>query len=108
MRDVVVACAVLHNMLLAYDAGVVRHEADDAAFGRHDPSVLGQVIRSRDFASSSATSDVVVHEDLDVSGLGTESAPGNIPFFFHDGESEPRHYVLRNALARHLRCSDMH
>lgn len=108
MRDIVVACAVLHNMLLAYDAGVVRHEADDAVFGRHDPSVIGHVIRARDFASSSATADVVVDENLDVSGSGMESAPGNIPFFFHDGSSEPTHYTLRNALSCHLRCSDMH
>lgn len=93
-------------MLLAYDSGVVRDEADDPDFGRHDSSVLGHVIRAREFASMAVTSDVVVHEDLDVSGVGTQRAPGNIPFFFHDGSSEPTHYTLRNALARHLRCSD--
>jgi hypothetical protein len=118
VRDVVVACAVLHNMLLAYDSGVVRDEANDLEFGLHHSDVLGMRIPSREFAASGATDDVVVHPQLDVSGSGTDSAPRDIPFhfhdapcdipfYFHDGSSEPTHYTLRNALARHLRCSDV-
>lgn len=106
VRDVVVACAVLHNMLLAYDSGVVRDEANDPEFGLHHSDVLGMRIPSREFAAS-AGPDVVVHPELDVSGSGTDSAPRDIPFYFHDGSSEPTHYTLRNALARHLRCSDV-
>ncbi len=106
IRDTFVACCVLHNMLLAYDAAVVRDEAQDASFGLHDHAeVLGSRIRALDFASSASTADIIVHPHLDVSGTGSDNAPSNIPFFFHDGSSEPRHYTLRNALSRHLSLS---
>ena len=106
VRDTFVACCVLHNMLLQYDAAVVRDEAQDASFGLHDHAqVLGTRIRALDFSSSASTADIIVHQHLDVSGVGSENAPRNIPFFFHDGSSEPTHYTLRNALARHLSLS---
>ena len=93
-------------MLLEYDAAIVRDEAQDAHFGLHDNvDVLGTRVRALDFSSSASTADIIVHPHLDVSGTGSENAPSNIPFFFHDGSSEPRHYQLRNALSRHLRVS---
>ncbi len=107
VHTVFTACCVLHNMLLAHDAAIVREENDQSDFGRHDASVIGTRFRSIDFASSSATNDVIVHPDLDVSGTGMHSAPTDIPFFFSDGASEATHYTLRNALARHLRVGTM-
>jgi hypothetical protein len=107
VRDVFTACCVLHNMLLAHDAAIVRVENEDPEFGRHDDQIVGTRFRSIDFASSSATNDVIVHPDLDVSGTGMQNAPTDIPFFFSDGRSEGLHYTLRNALARHLRVQAM-
>ena len=107
VRNVFIACCVLHNMLLAHDAAIVREENEDSEFGRHDAGVIGTRFRSIDFASSSATNDVIVHPDLDVSGTGMQNAPTDIPFFFSDGTSEATHYTLRNALARHLRVQAM-
>ncbi len=107
VRNVFTACCVLHNMLLAHDAAIVRDENEDSEFGFHDAQVLGTRFCSIDFAASSATNDVIVHPDLDVSGTGMQSAPTDIPFFFSDGESEATHYTLRNALARHLRVETM-
>jgi hypothetical protein len=117
MRHLFVTCCVFHNMLLDHDAASMHNEASDPSFGQHHPDVLGTTYSARDFAESSTTTpDVVVHENLDVSGAGgMNDAPINsafffrdaspedgIPLYFHDGSSQPTHYALRNALATHV------
>jgi hypothetical protein len=117
MRHLFVTCCVFHNMLLDHDAASMHNEASDPNFGQHHPNVIGARYFARDFAeSSSATPDVVVHANLDVSGAGgMNDAPNNsrfffrdaspddgIPLYFHDGSSQPTHYALRNALATHV------
>ena len=121
MRHLFVTCCVFHNMLLDHDAASMHNEASDPSFGQHHPDVLGTTYSARDFAESSTTTpDVVVHENLDVSGAGgMNDAPINsafffrdaspedgIPLYFHDGSSQPAHYALRDALATHLRCHE--
>jgi hypothetical protein len=63
--------------------------------------ILGSRISSREFSSAGPAADIVVGEDLDVSGVGMEGAPPEWHGYFQDGSSEPTHWSLRNKLARH-------
>ena len=67
------------------------------------PEVLGNVILSRHYSSGGAAADVVVDEDLDVSGVGMHGAGPQ--WFFHDGSTEPTHFTLRDKLANHYNLS---
>ena len=67
--------------------------------------VLGNVISSRHYSSGGAAADVVVTENLDVSGVGMEGAGPQ--WFFHDGSTEPTHFTLRDKLANHYNLARM-
>ena len=68
-------------------------------FQPHASQILGNTVSSRPYSNSGI--DLVVGEDTDVTGVGTQGAPSNVPMFFHDGSSEPTHYTLRDSLAEH-------
>ncbi len=87
-----VTCCVLHNMLLAVDQPFSDNQP-------HASQILGNTVSSRPYSNSGI--DFVVEEDTDVTGVGMQGAPSNIPMFFHDGSTEPTHYSLRDSLAEH-------
>jgi hypothetical protein len=95
VANLFVTCCALHNMLLLRD----RPFSDS----RNASEVLGNVVSSRHYSSAGAGADVVISEDLDVSGVGMEGAGPQ--WFFQDGSTEPTHYTLRDKLANHYNLS---
>jgi hypothetical protein len=63
--------------------------------------IIGSRISSREFSSAGPAADIVVDEELDVSGVGTEGAPPDWHGYFQNGDTELTHYTLRDKLARH-------
>jgi hypothetical protein len=95
VANLFVTCCALHNMLLLRDRPFFDSQ--------NAPEVLGNVISSRHYSSGGAAADVVVDEDLDVSGVGMHGAGPQ--WFFHDGSAEPTHFTLRDKLANHYNLS---
>ncbi len=91
VANLFVTCCALHNLLLLRD----RPFRDSP----HAPEVLGNVISSRHYSSGGAAADVVITDNLDVSGVGMEGAGPQ--WLFHDGSTEQTHYRLRDQLANH-------
>jgi len=97
VANLFVTCCALHNLLLIRDRPFI--DAQNAA------EVLGNVISSRHYSPGGAATDVVITENLDVSGVGMEGAGPQ--WFFHDGSTEPTHFTLRDKLANHFNLSHL-